>query len=295
MNIVTPLPPPPTSAAAAPPSIPSRPLGPAFDARKDVELRARAGHQAVYVGDHTVLCRVLGSYMCYVDSRDRALAPHLILNGCWEPWVTIAIARMLKKGMVCVDVGANLGYFTMLMADGVGPQGAVVAFEPNPRLAELCKASMYMNGFHGHTMVSTYATSDRDGDEVHLTFSEHLPMNGTIVASSPDKDAVPVKTVTLDTACSKLERVDLIKIDAEGAEEVIWDGMQQVLERNPHATVVLEWNAQRGQAERLLDKIERRFPVVRHIDFAGDVVEVTHEQLMTERGCEDFMLVLRND
>ena len=197
--------------------------------------------------------------------------------------------------MVCVDVGSNLGYFTMLMADGVGPAGAVVAFEPNPRLADLCKSSLYLNGFHEHCHVSSFATSDRDGDDVHLTFASHLPMNGTIVVDAPPPDAVPVKTVTLDTACSKLERLDLIKIDAEGAEEQIWDGMQKLLDRHPGVTIVLEWNAQRGEAERLLDKILQRFPSVRHIDFAGQIVPVEKQQLMTERGYEDWMLVLKND
>ena len=132
--------------------------------RGELEQRARAACQSSYLGDHTSLCRVLGKHLCYVDTRDRHLAPHLIMNGFWEPWITVAIAQRMRPGMVCVDVGANLGYFTMLLADLVGPSGAVIAFEPNPRLRELCTSSISANGFRDRTCVSGFAASDRDGD-----------------------------------------------------------------------------------------------------------------------------------
>jgi FkbM family methyltransferase len=283
LNAVVPTLPRPTSRHAA------------IAARRELEQHARQGHQAVYIGDHTVLCRVLGKYMCYVDTLDRGLAPHLILNGFWEPWITLAIERLLEPGMVCIDVGANLGYYTALMADAVGPGGAVIAFEPNPRLSDLARASMFLNGFASRTCISEYAAADRDGRTVHLSFSPEMPMNGTICSEGTPADAVPVQTVTLDTACAGLGRLDLIKIDAEGAEQAVWDGMQGLLDRHPGAAVVLEWNAKRGEAERLLDKIASRFPTLRHIDFDGEVVEIGREQLLTERGHEDFMLMLRRD
>ena len=102
-----------------------------------------------------------------------------------------------------------------------------------------------------------------------------------------------MRTVRLDTACANLPRVDFFKIDVEGAEELVWDGMQGLLDKNPNATVVLEWNAKRNGAERLLDKVHARFPTLRHIGFDSEVEEITRERLLTERGAEDFMLFLR--
>ena len=260
--------------------------------RAELEQRARAACQSSYLGDHTSLCRVLGKHLCYVDTRDRHLAPHLIMNGFWEPWITVAIAQRMRPGMVCVDVGANLGYFTMLLADLVGPSGAVIAFEPNPRLRELCTSSISANGFRDRTCVSGFAASDRDGAGVPLTFDLSSPMNGTIVGTAKP-DATPVKTVRLDTACANLSRVDFVKIDVEGAEELVWSGMQGLLDKNPHAMVVMEWNAMRQGAERLLDQIFSRFPRVAHIGFDGDVEQMTRERLLKERGAEDFMLFLQ--
>ncbi len=261
--------------------------------RADLEALARAGQQAVYLGDDTALCRVLGKHLCYVDTRDRALAPHLLLNGCWEPWITLAIGRLLRPGMICIDVGANLGYFTLLMADLVGPAGAVVAFEPNPRLCGLARSSLYASGFRDRTCLSEFAAADRDGAVVELSFDAALPMNGTIVGGSRP-GSTPVKTVRLDTACGGLPRLDLVKIDVEGAEEAVWDGMQDLLDRHAGACVVLEWNAQRPNAERLLDKIAARYAQLRHIEFDGSVAPITKERLLKERGHEDFMLFLRN-
>jgi FkbM family methyltransferase len=264
----------------------------AINARHELERAARQGHQAVYVGGDTVLCRVLGKHMFYVDGKDRGLAPHLIMNGFWEPWITVAMQRFLRPGMICVDVGANLGYFTAVMADAVGPKGAVVAFEPNPRLLELLRASLFLNGHNGRVCAAQHAVADRDGDEVFLRFAESLPMNGTICPKNPSGEAVAVKTVTLDTACRRLPRIDLIKIDVEGAEQSVWDGMQGLLDAHPEAVVVLEWNARRGDAAGLLAKIERRFPNLAHLDFDGLVEPIDRDRLLHERGGEDFMLWL---
>jgi len=56
-------------------------------------------------------------------------------DGFWESWVTVAVARHLQAGMCCVDVGANYGYYTLLMASFVGPEGRIIACEPIPSLA----------------------------------------------------------------------------------------------------------------------------------------------------------------
>ncbi len=272
-----------------PPPVSQRP---SLRMRADLEQRARAACQSTYLGDHTSLCRVLGKYLCYVDTRDRHLAPHLMMNGFWEPWITMAIAQRLQPGMVCVDVGANLGYFTMLMADLVGPTGGVIAFEPNPRLRELCSSSISSSGFRDRTCISGLAASDVDGAIVPLTFDFSSPMNGTIVASAKP-GATQVRTVRLDSACANLPRVDFIKIDVEGAEELVWRGMQGLLDKNPHAIVVMEWNAKRQGAERLLGQIEARFPRLAHIGFDGEVEAITRERLLIERGAEDYMLFLK--
>src|SRR5688500_10243311 len=73
------------------------------------------------------LCLVLGRYSMYVDTVDQYISPHLMLDGYWESWVTLAMAKIIKPNWVCTDVGSCMGYYTILMADAVGPGGKVFA------------------------------------------------------------------------------------------------------------------------------------------------------------------------
>ncbi|WP_233247757.1 FkbM family methyltransferase [Caulobacter endophyticus] len=108
----------------------------------EAEIRLRCA--SAFLGRGVSVCRVLGRYKLFVDGLDYGLGPHLLLDGYWEMWTTEAIARAVKPGMTVVDVGANLGYFTLLMADLVGAGGRVHAFEPNPQIATLLARSVSM-------------------------------------------------------------------------------------------------------------------------------------------------------
>ncbi len=70
--------------------------------------------QSVYVGNNMVLTSTLCSQKLYVDTRDVSLSPHIIIDGYWESWVTRAIQRLVKPGMIVVEIGANIGYYTTL-------------------------------------------------------------------------------------------------------------------------------------------------------------------------------------
>jgi hypothetical protein len=87
-----------------------------------------------FLGNATSLCTVLGRYKMFVDSEDVGLSAHLLMDGYWEMWATEVMAQLIKPGMVVADVGANLGYYTVLMGELVGETGAVHAFEPNPAM-----------------------------------------------------------------------------------------------------------------------------------------------------------------
>ena len=105
--------------------------------RTKFEFNVRSMSQSVYLGNSTVLCRILTKYMCYVDSLDVSLTPHLCLNGYWESWITQAMIRVLRKGFYCLDIGANCGYYSLIMADIVSESGRIMAVEANPRLSSL--------------------------------------------------------------------------------------------------------------------------------------------------------------
>ncbi len=78
--------------------------------RPEVEAEIRGLTQTAYIGNHQALCRILGRYKMYVDTRDVGIASHLMLEGFWELWVTMAMMRGVRRGSVVADIGANLGY-----------------------------------------------------------------------------------------------------------------------------------------------------------------------------------------
>lgn len=209
--------------------------------------RASPGTGAVYVGDHTALLRLDTGEKLYVDTSDVSVTPHLLLDGTWEPWMTKVISDRLGPGMTFVDIGANLGYFTVLAASAVGPEGQVHAFEADAALADLVARSASINGMAQVSVIAA-AVFDRTGT-IEFHTSERRRATGSIIYD-PDADdrsdgevatTVEVPVVTLDDHYGEtIPRIDVMKIDAEGAEPAIFRGMRRVLAANPQICVFFE-------------------------------------------------------
>lgn len=210
--------------------------------RPALERAARRMCQTARLSEDQLICRVLGKYIMYVDPRDQAITPHLALNGFWESWITLAIARIVRPGWRCIDIGANVGYFTLLMADAVGANGQVLALEPNPAMARWLALNVYVNGFGRLVEIQRVAAADSDGSKVDLTVDVTDPGLASICPNTGRKgETVPVLTATIDGLTQAWPVVDLIKIDAEGSEPAIWRGMQRTLVRNPRIVVLMEF------------------------------------------------------
>jgi FkbM family methyltransferase len=268
-------------------------LPPHFLDRAMLETVSRQESRAVYVGQETVLCRVLGKYLIYADAQERGITPHLSMNGYWESWITVLLARTLRPGWHCLDLGANHGYYTLVMADVVGQRGRVVSVEPTPRLAELLRETLDLNGFPGVTVVQK-AASRTDGDKLRLVVPRRRSMSASVTeVGGPTDPVFDVEAVTVDALTREWPRVDLIKIDVEGAEEDVWHGMQRTIAQNPRLVVILELNVARCEDPRgFLDAIELAGFRLRYIDFDAEVKDVTIDRLLRQRVGEDWMLYL---
>lgn len=210
--------------------------------RAALEREARRMCQTARLYGDELICRVLGKYIMYVEPRDRGITPHLALNGFWEAWVTVALARMIQPGWRCIDVGANVGYFTLLMADQAGPEGSVMAVEPNPAMAHRLALNVAVNGFDSRVDIRCVAAADSDGAAVDLKVDAAHPGSASICAPCTRAGkAIPAVTATLDRLAEPWPLVDLVKIDAEGAEPAIWRGMRRLLLRNPAIAVFMEF------------------------------------------------------
>ena len=265
--------------------------------RVAAEGAMRARCMVVPVDPTTALCRVLGQYKMYVDLRDTGFVPRLMFEGFWEYWITDFVWRNVKPGQVALDLGANHGYYTLLLADLVGAGGKVHAFEPNPRLAELLGLNIALNGFWRVVEARAEAVSDRGGAAARLMVPVRDPKNARLLppdrAVPPDLDTsrfavheVPV--TALDDAVPG--RADFLKIDVEGAEEAVWRGMQRLISRSPGIGILMEFNPVRCRdAAGALADMADRFPL-REVNFAGRAVPCRAEDVLARE--EDTMLFL---
>jgi FkbM family methyltransferase len=240
---------------------------------EDVSRRRAAG---VYYGEHRMLCRLLGEYLAFVDTRDFMLAPRVVLDGFWEAWVTLALARYIQPGFHCVDVGANYGYYTLLMAAACERVGRVLACEPNPLLAEAyLPGNLALNGFRDRVEICQKVIGNSNAERVDFVLH-----HGDYATSSLERWAYPhrseniqVPATTLDRALSSWERLDLVKIDAEGAEALVWEGMQETLRRFPAVAVAVELHLQRDppQVTSFLHQLEREGYTLRYLNYEGEI------------------------
>jgi FkbM family methyltransferase len=263
----------------------------ALESRAHLEAHCREHVRLVPVDGSVVAVRVLGGPVLLLDMRDVHIAVHLAMDGFWESWITLAVARHVRPGWRCVDVGANCGYFTVLLGLLAGPAGRVRAWEPNPDLARNLRGTVQLNGLGGVVEVVEAAATDRTGPcALHLPASEFLnTLNGSIVISSAGGRTVAGRA--LDEALAG-QPVDFVKIDAEGAESLIWDGMREVRRANPDITILLEFNAGRyADPAEFVARISSDGFGLKHVDYDGSIRPVSAGEL-TAPGRGDWMLWL---
>lgn len=195
------------------------------------------------------IARLKSGHSLYVDPRDAIVSRRIIESGHWEAWTTLAVLSLLRPGDRVVEVGANLGYYTVLMADRVGHGGSILALEANPRLATMIENSLALNGLQDRARVLNHAALDQPGQINFVTSDSNAGAGHVeILAVAPFADAVTitVDAVRLDDVAP--DRVDFIRLDAEGCEPQILRGAEDLLVRNPHIVVCLEWSTIQIQA-----------------------------------------------
>jgi len=163
----------------------------------------------------------------------------LIVRGTLEPPVQEALRRLLAPGDVFYDIGANVGFFTLLGARLVGPEGRVVAFEPVPWCARAVGNNIELNEF-GHAQIRAEAVGDADGAARLLVVGEaswsHLESTGR---HADVRDEIDVAVVALDSlvGAGTIPPPDVLKIDTEGAELQAIEGARATIARHRPAIV----------------------------------------------------------
>ena len=181
-----------------------------------------------------------------------------------------ALVSVLRPGDVVLDVGANVGFLTVIMARLVGSAGHVYAFEPVPANAALIRRNARRNGFR-HVTVLEQAVAAQAG-RAELVLAAYS--GGAALASAdrpPDAvDSIDVEVVTVDIAVAdgRVRSPQLVKIDVEGAELAVLEGMTRTI-GDARPIVLCEVDA--GDADRFASK---RQACIDHLEEAGYDVRV---------------------
>lgn len=211
----------------------------------EFESACRQFSNYAWLGNNTALCRILTKYKVYIDIRDAGISPHLIMDGFWETWLSLCLARVIQPGDTCIDIGANMGYYSILMSALSGDKGHTIAVEPNPHLCNLLRATAGIN--HPGFSVAETALSDKAGKLVlyipEQSFGSASILRRTDLASVK-QSKVRVNTITFDSLMEqmKMPKVDVIKMDVEGAEQLVFEGMKQAIEKNPGLKIIMEYS-----------------------------------------------------
>jgi FkbM family methyltransferase len=185
----------------------------------------------------------------FVHAEDRVMTPLIAQDGSWELAESAFLSQVLRPGDTFVDVGANVGYFSVLGASLVGPSGSVVAVEPEDRNLALLKANLWRNKCANAVVLPLAA--GREQGFLPLRFNEeNRGDHQTGLPVAPDR-LVPVAALD-DLLIGR--RVDCIKIDTQGSDHDVVAGSAQVI-RASSATVMCEFWPQ-GMRARGIDPLQ---------------------------------------
>lgn len=220
---------------------------------------------------------VVGAVRMSVDTSD-VVGRVLATSGIWEPNVTAVFLKLLSPGDVCVDVGAHVGYYTLLASKRVGSHGHVYSLEPAATTyAELC-ANLALNAVSNVTAVCAAAGAADGYGLLCNASSENSGASSVRVPATEEETSLAetrVRVLSLSSVLHSdhLGRLRLVKIDVEGSEVDVVRGLTSLFEAGIRPALIVELHSSSaGDAAQLLLNIAARHDLsVHEIVEAGDL------------------------
>ena len=180
---------------------------------------------------------VIDGNKMYLGKDDLSLS----VNGIYEPLATNWLKKNIKKGDTVVDVGANIGYYTLLLAKLVGENGRVFAFEPEPTNYQILKKNVMVNNYK-NVYLENFAVTDYKGKTKLFISEKQMGMHRIYPSKYCSNVFVNVETISLDEYFNSEIKNDIsfIKIDVEGSEFGVLKGMKSILQ-NKGLKILMEF------------------------------------------------------
>lgn len=188
--------------------------------------------------DSFIVKDIQGSKM-YLNIRDRGVSRELALADIREKHLTETLQSELREGDCVVDIGANIGYYALMEARLVGPGGKVYAVEPVPHNIQLLEDSVRLNGYGN---IETFQLAIGEQDSVLPLYISDHPNWSSFYRSRQVVGQVDVAVTSLDSFLKDKRRPNLIRMDVEGYEYEILNGMSHILESNEPLRLFVEFH-----------------------------------------------------
>lgn len=236
---------------------------------------------------------IISGRTLYVDRADETIT-RTLLTGDYEPLETKILTTLIREGNTVLDVGANIGYYTTLFSQLVGKHGRVIAFEPTPRTFRLLKKNLNVNGCRNVEAHQVALSDISASGTLHINLYNR---GGNRIYESPGMPTQAVRVERYDKFIDPLVRIDVIKIDVEGAEMLALRGMEGMIARD-RPTIIAEFvpytlKKAGTSAEEMLDFLSKYGYAFEDIDeISGSTRPVSREELLARYSGEKFTNIL---
>ena len=168
------------------------------------------------------------TFSLFISPDNGFIDNYIYLYGVYEPFMLDLISVYLTKGMVFVDIGANIGQHSMYAATLVGKEGSVYSYEPIPFIYKQLQDSVAKNNFGAIIHTKNIALGNKDSSEtIHI--SRKNVGGSSLVNKETTSETATVVVKKGDTELSHIHKIDVMKIDVEGYEYEVLEGIQQKL------------------------------------------------------------------
>lgn len=219
--------------------------------------RRESKMHGLYIGNNRMLIQPVWGGKLLAPADDLSVMPDLLTAGLFEVPLTHYVMKHVKPGMTVVDVGANIGYFSVLCGYLIGEQGRLISYEANPTVFGFLMDNLAINGLHNRADVRRKAVYSETGE---LTFYRTQRFMGNSSVYRPeqnyfdwfktdDVEEIKVEAEPLDALVDAVPFIDFLKIDIEGGEYHAFRGMTELLARRKVGTIAFEINHFRGSSD----------------------------------------------
>ena len=255
------------------------------------ELLSTGPARSLSISSSSIIVEIeeLNCKFVWEPSDPRTAVASLVVKGVYESTETVLLTYLAKRCSVILDIGANVGYYAVLLGLEIGETGKVYSFEPLPSSFAQLQTNVQVNNLEEKVQCIPFALSDASG---YATL--HVPdVSGTSATSMqklhPDEvnSSFTIETQKLDDVVVDLEisLIDLIKIDVEGAERLVFQGGWQSIQKSLpviFAELLRKWSAGFGyHPSQVVDELGslgyRCFAVGTEVTLVDNITEETQE------------------